>query len=199
MAEMKEFPLDAGKLYRLAEKRFGSRAESAPAASLEVQRLLQELEGCKIELEMQNAELGRAMDDVEAALEKYTDLYNLSPVSYLTLDRVGIIHNANLTFSCLIGVARSRLIGGQFNDLLVDDASRDSLAALLGKVFAGTGRASCQLALLNGANALLHVQVEAVTTGDKWLVALIDITRQKHAEAALLTEQEADSGITIGC
>ena len=191
MAEINEFQVDAMELFRLAGNRFAKGSEWAPGTVSEVQRLLQELDGDKIELEAKNAALGKAMEDVEAALEKYTCLYNLAPVSHLTLDREGIIQMANLTCSGLLGVARSRLIDGRF-DQFVADESRAAFAALLRTVFAGPGRASCELALLNGNHSQLFVLVEAVTSGEEWHIALIDITRRKqHAEAALPAGQEA--------
>jgi len=47
------------------------------------QRLVHELEVHQIELEMQNAELRQARDEVETALIRYTDLYD-SPRSAIS-------------------------------------------------------------------------------------------------------------------
>jgi PAS domain-containing protein len=70
------------------------------------------LEVHQIELEMQNEELQEAREAMEALLEKYTDLYDFAPVGYLTLDREGIIREANLAGASLLGIARSALING---------------------------------------------------------------------------------------
>ena len=72
----------------------------------------------QVELEMQNAELRETRDEVETALEKYTDLYDFSPVGYFTLDPTGIIRSANLTGAHLMGVERSRLIGRRFDQFI---------------------------------------------------------------------------------
>jgi len=50
----------------------------------ETQKLLHELEVHQIELEMQNMELRQARDEADAALKKYTDLFNYAPVGYFT-------------------------------------------------------------------------------------------------------------------
>jgi len=56
-----------------------------PRTDGEMRRLLHELEVHQVELEMQNAELQKARDGLEAALEKYTDLYDFAPVGYSPL------------------------------------------------------------------------------------------------------------------
>src|SRR5574341_1492807 len=76
----------------------------------ESQRLVHELQVHQIELEMQNEELRRTKEELEAALSKYTDLYDSSPVSYFTLGRDGTIRSVNLTGAHLLGVERSRLL-----------------------------------------------------------------------------------------
>lgn len=175
MAEMKASSVKIDDLLLTVSKRYGRGAETATEASVEAQRLHRELEAQKAELELQNALLLKAVHDAEEALEKYVGLYNHSPASYLTLDRDGTIDNANLTFAGLMGLPRSGLIGVQFDSFLTEP-SRDTFAALLKREFAGPGRANCRLTLRNGAAAPLLVRVEAATSGDQWLVALVDIT-----------------------
>ena len=62
-----------------------------------MQRLVQELQIHQIELEIQNEQLEQARAETEAALERYTDLYDFAPLGYFTLDRDGTIRQANLT------------------------------------------------------------------------------------------------------
>ena len=60
MDEMKAFAVEVDDLLRMVGKRYGRGAESAPGATLEVQRLLHELQGQKAELEVENARLLKA-------------------------------------------------------------------------------------------------------------------------------------------
>src|ERR1035441_6500085 len=73
-------------------------------------RLLHELQVHQIELEMQNAELRQARDELEVALENYTDLYDFAPAGYFTLATDGTIRQVNLTGAHLVGIERSRLV-----------------------------------------------------------------------------------------
>jgi len=53
-------------------------------------KLLHELQVHQIELEMQNEELIQANATAEAALKKYTMLYDFAPMGYFTLDLMEI-------------------------------------------------------------------------------------------------------------
>ncbi|MCK6410536.1 sensor domain-containing diguanylate cyclase [Thauera sp.] len=81
---------------------------SPPETEL-AQRLLHELRVHQIELEMQNEELRNSRAQAEAALERYTELYDFSPLAYFTVDRSGTILQTNLAAARLLGTERARL------------------------------------------------------------------------------------------
>ena len=74
-------------------------------------RLLQELRVHQIELEMQNEELCQTQLELEAAKNRYFDLYDMAPVGYCTLDEQGRILEANITASNMFGLTRGALTG----------------------------------------------------------------------------------------
>ncbi len=153
-------------------------------------RLVHELEVHQIELEMQNAELRQARYDLETALEKYTDLYEFAPVGYANLDHTGVIIALNLAGASLIGGVRSSLIGcclWQF----VAVADRLNFNDFLGKVLSCRIKESCEVALLNGENRPVMVQIEAMATasGQEFRLAMIDITERRRAGDALALKQ----------
>ena len=151
-----------------------------------MQRLSHELEVHQIELELQNAALRQARDEVETLLEKYTDLYDFAPVSYFTLDNNGIILAANLTGAGFLGVERARLIGRNLGPFIAT-AVRSSFVAFLDQVFASSVKEVCEVELLSDGSFSRFVQIEAVAaaSGQECRVGLFDITERKLAETAL--------------
>ncbi|MCX7001657.1 MAG: PAS domain S-box protein, partial [bacterium] len=63
----------------------------------------------QIELELQNEELRRTHAALDATRARYFDLYDLAPVSYVTVSETGLILEANLSAATLLGVVRSTL------------------------------------------------------------------------------------------
>ena len=59
---------------------------------------------------MQNEELIKAQIQIEESSHKFSDLYDFAPVGYFTVDKKGIIVEANLTFYSMLGYERSVLL-----------------------------------------------------------------------------------------
>ena len=79
-------------LRKRAEKTVSKKrkvAEKAPSA--DKKKLIHELEVQRIELEMQNDELRKAQQEIEASRSRYVDLYDFAPEGYFTLDGKGVI------------------------------------------------------------------------------------------------------------
>ena len=78
------------------------------------EELMYELRVHQIELEMQNEELRSDQDIILESRDKYAELYDFAPSGYVTLQRDGMIFNANLTASKFFGVDRHKVIGASF-------------------------------------------------------------------------------------
>jgi two-component system, cell cycle sensor histidine kinase and response regulator CckA len=179
--------------------------EQQPKANLaqtdaQAQRLVHELQVHQIELQMQNAELQQTRDELEAALEKYSDLYDFAPVGYLTLDREGTIREANLTAADLLGIDRSHLLNRRFEFLV----SADCLPAfkdLLTKLFESKVREYCEVTILKEGKPPVEMQIEALVaaSGLECRAALTDIAERKQAEKDRLIISKLEStGIMAG-
>src|SRR3972149_1439651 len=103
------------ELRRKAEERLTTRnAELKYASDVDLRRLVHELHVHQIELEMQNEELRRIQKELEESRNRYFDLYDFAPIGYLTLNKTGLIHEANITAAGQLGLDKSFLINKPF-------------------------------------------------------------------------------------
>ena len=100
--------LEAEALVRLAEK---NGTEQKPLVPEKFQKLLQEFQVYRVELEIQNEEMLRSQAELEQSRSRLLDLYDFAPIGYLTLEKSGLILEANLTAASLLGIPRDKLLG----------------------------------------------------------------------------------------
>ena len=162
----------------------GSRSEA------DTVRMLHELEVHQIELEMQNAELQKARDEMEVVLERYTDLYDFAPVGYFSIEVEGLILEVNLTGAVLLGVERSRLIRLRLERFVAPE-SRTIFKTFLEEVFAGSKDQGCEALLLKEGGGTFWASFRATAAialegTRQWCrVAVSDISARKRAEEVL--------------
>jgi len=209
---------DAAELRRRAEERLrkSKRKGAPPWSEEETRRSLHELQVHQIEMEMQNEELRRARAEMEAGLERYTDLYEFAPVGYVTLGRDGTTRQVNLTAARLLGVERTRLVNRRFG-LFVSEADRPAFNAFRKKVFESQATETCEVTLLKEGNhppssrlsggqdygeaSPLYVRIEARVSkdGQECRAAVMDITEQKRAEQELKARaRQQAAGVELG-
>ncbi|MGE5304893.1 MAG: PAS domain S-box protein [Alphaproteobacteria bacterium] len=162
--------------------------------------LMHELEVHQVELEIQNEELRRANSEVDASRQRYADLYDFAPIAYVTLDHQGVICEANLTATKLLGVEREHLLHRGLH-LFVVKGSQEIFNEFLGRVFDDDGQHSCELELRRNQGKPLNqgtpLNVCVLTSprrdSDRDSVfcqmALIDITERKRSETLIYREQ----------
>ncbi len=134
-------------------------------------------------MEMQNADLLQAREQMETALEKYTNLYDFAPVGYCTIDHEGVVRDANLTISTMLGIERSRLLGRRFG-LIIDAAFRPLFSDFLEKVFGCRNTESCEVQLAKEGSIPFFVRIEAraCSSGQVCHLAVTDVSGRKRAE-----------------
>ena len=92
-------------------ERIKQTPEITERASLEEAiRLNHELQVYRIVTELQDDELRRMHTELEAAHDRYFNLYDLAPVGYFLLNFNGLIMEANITFAALLGVEKRQLL-----------------------------------------------------------------------------------------
>ncbi|TAK61041.1 EAL domain-containing protein [Methylobacter sp.] len=172
--------------------------------SRSIEELLHELQVHQIELKMQNEELQRARDDLEASHNRYLDLYEFAPVGYLTLTVEGEIIETNLTAAALVGVERCNLINRHFSSL-ISPKDGDRWHLLLKKLLDCEGEQNNLELRLKRGDSYFHARLDCLPaiTGDHTPVlriTLTDISESKHAEEELRIAAaafEAQEGIMI--
>src|SRR5471032_323745 len=85
----------------------------------QLKALLHELRVYRIEMEMQNEALRETQHALEEARDRYVDLFEFSPVGYLSLTPAGMINEINLTGTTLLGADRARVMNRRFAHFIV--------------------------------------------------------------------------------
>jgi PAS domain S-box-containing protein len=136
---------------------------------------------------MQNEELRRGQIDLEAARDRYTDLYDFSPVGYLTLDMQHRVVEANLTAGTLLRVTRKSLIGLPLERLIAQD-HQDTFHRHCQEVLKAGTRQTCEVQLREEAGVKRWVYFESLVAHDEtgrvthWRTALLDVSDRRRAE-----------------
>ncbi|MBN1791787.1 MAG: hypothetical protein JW830_14900 [Bacteroidales bacterium] len=166
-------------LRRKAEEQLKEDEEKKvrPVLEADVKKLMHELQVHQIELEMQNEELREANDTAEAALKKFTMLYDFAPMGYFTLDSEASICELNFTGAEMLGDKRFSLINSNFK-LFVSEDSLPVFNNFFRKVYTSNAKESCEVILGYDKKALCHVYMEGIVTGDErqCLLSVVDIS-----------------------
>ncbi len=194
----------AQALRQRAESAFRKKPELSPqrlaALSPEaVRQMLHELQVHQIELEMQNEELRRAQQELDAARERYFDLYDMAPVAYCTVSEPGLVLEANFTAAALLGMTRGVLVGQQLTSCIFKD-DQDIYYGLRQQLFASNLPATdhpalCELRLVKSDGKPFWAHLTACVVQDPAGVrvcrmVLHDVSERHAAEAALRTSEQ---------
>lgn len=148
---------------------------SSPSTAADALALLHELQVHQVELELQDEELRRSRAELEAALRRQVDLYDLAPVGCFTVDRGLVLHEINLTGARQLGFERDALLGRAIDSFLAPHSAR-ALHAMLARV-AEEGAAQggpLQLAAGETEPRFVHARAAADPAGGRFLLAFID-------------------------
>jgi len=153
------------------------------------QNLLEELQIHQIELEMQNEELRQTQLQLEAARDRFSDLYDFAPVGYFTISEKGTILEVNLTGAELVGTERSALIERRFSQFIHKESQTDFYFHCQ-RLFGTKVPQRCELKLTKKGGAEFHAQMESIVVqGDKGnfshRASISDITERVRAEEEL--------------
>lgn len=151
--------------------------------------LLHELRVHQIELEMQNEELQDANQQLELMRNRYLNLYEFSPVGFMTLADDNFISVCNLKVCSLLGMERRALLHSRFAILIADDDkdrwyqfSRDMKKSPQGE------EKSIDLVVKRSNGTSFYARLNCLRLDDKTdapdllRLVLTDVSQQKQAE-----------------
>ncbi|MGE5172832.1 MAG: PAS domain S-box protein [Betaproteobacteria bacterium] len=153
-----------------------------------IRDLAHELGTHQIELEMQNEELRRAQEEIEASRSRYADLYDFAPVGYFTLDENGLIIEVNLTGAEMLGINRRFLLKKSFTAFIQRRADHDIFHIHRREVLGTQDRHTCEIVLRRKDDSSFSGQLISRPVEGKaghTMTAVIDITQRKKAEEAM--------------
>ena len=162
-----------------------------PKQPVNTQRLVHELQVHQLELEMQNEELREARARIEESLERVSDLYDLAPMSYFTLDSESKIVQLNLTAARLLGKERALLVGMRFLNYL-DSASRIEFRAVLEHLFFNRTKEHVCVEATLAKPKLRHLQIDLNLAEDyqSCRMTVTDVSELKQSEESLRETNE---------
>jgi PAS domain S-box-containing protein len=125
--------------------------------------------------------------DLQAARDRYADLYNFAPVGYFTLDANGAIVEANLTGATLLNVDRSSLIGTPLTHFVAPE-DRDKYAVYRVQLGQSQEPQTVEIRFVRQAGAPFYARLEGAAAYDQAgrftqsRIAVSDITERVQAE-----------------
>jgi len=98
-----------------------------------------------------------ANETVEAALKKFTLLYDFAPMGYFTLDNEGTIHELNFTGAMILCDKRFSLLNSNFK-LFVSEDSLPAFNDFFSRIFIWISKEPCEVMIGYGDNSSFKKQ-----------------------------------------
>jgi PAS domain S-box-containing protein len=126
--------------------------------------------------------------ELDRAVQRYADLYDLAPTGYVSLNRSGRIEEINLTAAQLFGIPRERLIGMPFMVFVAREDTELFLHHLL-RCRCSDTRVETELRLKNTAREIIYAQIcstpisASLSNGAVlFQTSIVDFTERKRFE-----------------
>jgi PAS domain S-box-containing protein len=155
-------------------------------------RLVHELQVHQIELELQNAELVKAYADADAARERYAEIYDFSPIAFITVDALGAICQINLAGSILLGIKHAERKCHRFGASVAPE-SVAVFNQFLEKALRERRRQRCEITLSATAQrpaAIITIDAVPNENGKECRMALVDVTQERRATRRLREREQ---------
>ena len=154
--------------------------------------LLHELQVYQAELEIQNEELRASQELLIASRDRFSYLYHEAPVGYVTVNREGVIREANAKLADMLGVDISSLIGKPLQNFIYP-GDRDVFLGRYRAIFNSPEGKEMELRMEQADHSVLHALIEARRApaergkqdDESVLIVISDVTEKVRSEASL--------------
>ncbi len=184
-------------------RELGTQQNISDELSINIKKLLHELQVHQLELEMQNDELRRVQDLLELEKDRYSSLFEYAPVGYILMEKDGLILEANQTFCSFMDGSKSEVVNRNLHNFIKNE-SQDTFYFHLMKLIESGKTASCVVHLRHPSNSSLWMKIESIIfyspNNTQYVIqsSLSDVSDIKNNEEQLLRlsaafEQSANS------
>lgn len=149
----------------------------------EAQAILLELQVHQEQLIAQNEQLREVQSELELARQRYESLYDQAPVGYLTVDRYGLVLDANQTATRILACERRMLVGFPLRTRL-ELAERGRLQQHLASCLRDRSTVTTELSFSVGHH-LVRTRATSRADGQRVLMTLVDITELSSVRRSL--------------
>jgi PAS domain S-box-containing protein len=171
----------------------GSQTEGALE---DLRAALEELRAADEKMRQQNEELAAARLELENERRRYHEVFDLAPDAYLVTDLGGIITEANLAATRLLGV-EDRFLEGKALAVFVTNEDRPRFRAVLADVGLGAPTHTAAFRLQPQQNGPIAAEVtyslialpEGKPTGIRWLIRHVSDRERMAAEIQALNRE----------
>lgn len=154
----------------------------------DIDKLIEELNIYRIELELQNKELLDYQEYLHEEKEKYSELYDFAPVGYITLNEDGKIIEINRTAAQLLATKKLMAKSLQFSQF-IEENSQDEFYFYMKNIRETHKRQSCEIRMKRSDDSLFYARLEsfAIKSGKETTIrmALIDISPEVEVKKKL--------------
>jgi PAS domain S-box-containing protein len=168
----------------------GKSSRNKSNEDIAINKLLEDLKIHKVEYAQQQEELLRIRQELEQTKDKYSDLFDLAPTGYFTLNNNAFITLANRTGTNILQAERESLINTSFANYIAEPFL-DYFNNLLHKACDEFSKQEGQIVLKTAQGENLHVAIELLCIepdhekDSRIRLAVIDLTEKREKEVII--------------
>ena len=133
---------------------------------LEPDKFTASLWACARHLQEENIR-HQAQDKAVLSNNMYAELFDFAPVAYFVFDTQGVIREANLSGSNLLGIERHLLAGKPFSRFVANDDGKEVIAHHFERVVRREGMEKCDIKLAVSDGTVVFGQLQSVVVGSR--------------------------------